>query len=188
MPSIHNLNYSKIIHIFSFSKVFGMPGWRVGYLLIPNQLTPSLRKVQDAHPTHTSIPSQILALHCLKINSDSLTSTGKSWIQSQIDTLISVREAVWSIVSKLGTVHTNGAFYFLVPLPPCVSEDEAIEVFVNISGILLMHGRAFGAPGYLRLSYGSIPPERVLSACEKLNHGVDKLLAISQSRLPQVHK
>jgi len=37
--------YEKIIHVFSFSKIFGMPGWRVGYLAYPKILTDSMRKV-----------------------------------------------------------------------------------------------------------------------------------------------
>ena len=187
MPSISTLNYSNIAHIFSFSKSFGMPGWRVGFVLVPKSLTPSFRKVQDAHPTHAAIASQVLAKQCLEVNALSMTSTGKSWVQHKVDSLASVREAVWGIVARLGTVLTTGAFYFLIPLPSCVSEDEAIQLFVDCSSILLMHGRAFGAPGYLRLSYGSIPPDRVLSACDKLSRGVDRLLRLSSDRFTQVH-
>ena len=164
-----------------------MPGWRVGFTLVPKTLTSSLRKVQDAHPTHAAIASQILAMQCLAINTHTMTTTGKSWIQHKVDSLVVVREAIWDIVARLGTVLTSGAFYFLIPLPPCVSEDEAIQLFVDCSSILLMHGRAFGAPGYLRLSYGSIPPESVLSACDKLSCGVDKLLQLSHHRATQVH-
>lgn len=39
------ISYDKIVHVFSFSKIFGMPGWRVGYLVFPNVLTDHMRKV-----------------------------------------------------------------------------------------------------------------------------------------------
>lgn len=39
--------YEKIVHIFSLSKVFGMPGWRVGYTVYPASLTDHLRKVSS---------------------------------------------------------------------------------------------------------------------------------------------
>jgi aspartate/methionine/tyrosine aminotransferase len=39
------ISYDKIMHIFSFSKIFGMPGWRVGYIVFPGSLTPHMRKV-----------------------------------------------------------------------------------------------------------------------------------------------
>ena len=41
-----DFEYDKIIHVFSFSKIFGMPGWRVGYLAYPKILTDSMRKVR----------------------------------------------------------------------------------------------------------------------------------------------
>jgi aspartate/methionine/tyrosine aminotransferase len=46
-PCAVNFNYDRIVHLFSFSKSFGMPGWRVGYIACPAHLTESLRKVQQ---------------------------------------------------------------------------------------------------------------------------------------------
>lgn len=38
-------HYDRIIHLFSASKAFGMPGWRVGYLVHPSSMAGDLRKV-----------------------------------------------------------------------------------------------------------------------------------------------
>lgn len=40
-----NFAYDKIIHVFSFSKIFGMAGWRVGFLAYPRVLTDAMQKV-----------------------------------------------------------------------------------------------------------------------------------------------
>jgi aspartate/methionine/tyrosine aminotransferase len=45
LPCAKRLEYENIIHISSFSKSFGMAGWRVGYLAYPNKLNTDLRKV-----------------------------------------------------------------------------------------------------------------------------------------------
>jgi len=45
IPCSTALQYEKIVHIFSLSKVFGMPGWRVGYVAYPKSLNDSMRKV-----------------------------------------------------------------------------------------------------------------------------------------------
>lgn len=45
-------SYDKIMHIFSFSKIFGMPGWRVGYIVFPDSLTPHMRKVSASSYLH----------------------------------------------------------------------------------------------------------------------------------------
>jgi aspartate/methionine/tyrosine aminotransferase len=53
-------SYPRIIHVFSLSKSFGMPGWRIGYSVVPIQLVSSFRKIQDAYPTHAALASQVL--------------------------------------------------------------------------------------------------------------------------------
>ena len=45
-PRAQDFDYDRIIHIFSFSKSFGIPGWRVGYALFPPCLSLSFRKVR----------------------------------------------------------------------------------------------------------------------------------------------
>ncbi len=44
-PSESEVGYDKVINVFSMSKVFGMPGWRVGYIVCPSQFMESMRKV-----------------------------------------------------------------------------------------------------------------------------------------------
>jgi hypothetical protein len=39
------------------------------------------------------------------------------WAASTVGTLEGVRAALWPAVQPLGTVYTEGAFYFLVPVP-----------------------------------------------------------------------
>ena len=66
-PCSAKVGYDKIIHISSFSKAYGMAGWRVGYLAYPRALRDQMRKIQDTVPTHTAILSQKLALLALKV-------------------------------------------------------------------------------------------------------------------------
>ena len=44
-PCAKKFLYERIVHIFSFSKSFGIPGWRVGHALYPPSLNLSFRKV-----------------------------------------------------------------------------------------------------------------------------------------------
>ncbi len=45
-PCSQQFGYERIAHIFSFSKAYGMPGWRVGALVYPQAvLSDSIRKV-----------------------------------------------------------------------------------------------------------------------------------------------
>lgn len=181
------VGYSRIIHVFSFSKAFGMPGWRVGYIIYPTILSAGLSKVQDALPTHAPICSQMLAAHCLALDDEyTALHNGCSWVHSKVATLIPLREKIFPIVARLGTILTHGAMYMLVPVPKHVSEDEAVHTLATEFGVLLIQGRVFGASGHLRLSYGSIPPEKVLLACDRLRFGVARLIEMSDKRIVEL--
>ena len=177
-PCSSLLQYDRIIHIFSFSKIFGMAGWRVGFFAFPSFLTAIFRKIQDALPTCAPIASQMLALHCLEVEAE----VKNRWFASKMSSLLSIREKVFQVVKRLGTVKTEGAFYFLLPLPPFVSEEEAIDILAREFKVLLMYGHSFGATHYLRLSYGSLNPERVDEACGRLAKGISRLMALSAAK------
>lgn len=127
--------------------------------------------------------SQRLALSCLESTYDNLPhDTQNRWFEEHRSSLQRVREALWPVLEPLGTVKSNGAFYFLVPVPRHISEEEAVDVLARKYAVLLMHGTPFGAPGHLRLSYGSIPPDQVVQAIGKLQAGFDHLRQLSHQR------
>ena len=51
-----------VINLFSFSKGFGMAGYRVGYSLVPPSLAPAVAKAADTYSITTSLFSQLMAL------------------------------------------------------------------------------------------------------------------------------
>ncbi len=65
-----------------------------------------------------------------------------------------------------------------------MSEEEAVDLLATRFGVLLMHGSAFGAPQHLRLSYGSISPERVLdpATIDKLRRGFAHIAQLAEQR------
>lgn len=90
---------------------------------------------------------------------------------------------LWRVLKSFGVVKTTGGFYFLVPIPTDVlSEEEIIDVIAMKFGVLLMSGSVFGATGYLRLSYGSIPPVQSLAAIEKLRSGLEYIQNVANSK------
>jgi aspartate/methionine/tyrosine aminotransferase len=185
-PNSNQLNYEHIVHLFSFSKTFGMPGWRVGFLVFPEKLTNAMRKLQDANPTHPAMISQKLALEAMRktYSIDPIRQrVENSWFQSHLNELTKVRESLFPILQPLGTVKPMGAYYFLVPLPPFISEEEAVELLALKFGVLLMTGSPFGAKNHLRLSYGGVDPEKVMNCVEQLRAGLNELQRMSNERV-----
>ena len=61
------------ISLFSLSKTYGFASWRIGYMVIPKQLLPSILKIQDTNLICPPAISQYAALGALKANKNYLT-------------------------------------------------------------------------------------------------------------------
>ena len=172
--------YKKIIHVGSFSKNFGMPGWRVGYVIYPKCLTGEMRKVQDTVCTHPSVLSQKLAFFCLQVNAEHAEKHGISWIETKVSVLKESRDLLYSVLSQYRVVKPQGAFYFLVPLPEGVSDDVAVYLLARKYRVLVMPGCIFGAAGWLRVSFGNGVSQ---DAAQRLDAGMKTLFALEPSLL-----
>ena len=104
----------RVINIFSFSKAFGMMGWRVGYLAYPNgdpRVGEELAKVQDTIPICPTQISQEVALGALE--------AGRGWAEERVAGLARNREAVAAAFGRLGaeSVWGDSAIYLFGKLP-----------------------------------------------------------------------
>ncbi|WIA22882.1 hypothetical protein OEZ86_009823 [Tetradesmus obliquus] len=124
--SHHTVSGPNVISVFSFSKAYGMMGWRVGYIAYPGQqllqqggleqhnLGEQLLKVQDTIIVCAPQMSQQLALAALQ--------EGEDQVQQGIAGLSHNRELIADALSPLGTrghgwVGGEGAIYYWARLP-----------------------------------------------------------------------
>ena len=87
-----------VIHVSSFSKAYGMAGWRVGWLAAhrASGLGPSLLKVQDTVPICAPQLSQRVALAALEGE-----GAGAAWVAERVAGLRGNREAVRAALAPL---------------------------------------------------------------------------------------
>lgn len=156
--------YDNTIVCYSFSKSLSLPGERVGYILVPDE-------VQDSKMIYKAVcgagralgyvcaPSlfQMIIPKCIGQTAD------LSVYKSNRDTLVNTFE-------KLGfsVVKPDGAFYLFLKSP----ENDA-QVFCEKAKkyeVLLVPSDSFGFPGYVRISYCVSPDmiNRSLPAFERL--------------------
>ena len=174
-----------MVSLFTFSKSYGMAGWRVGYLVYPRRLDGALLKVQDTLLTHAPLYCQRLALAALR-------DLGTPWVRAQVASLAPAREALWRAVAPLFELRraatggaptpdkapqSLGAFYFFVPVPEGVPEEEALRLLAEEYRLLLLPGSAFGAEGFLRLSYGALAATEVEPVAARLAEAAARLIA-----------
>ena len=159
--SILNYQYDKSIMISSFSKTYGMTGFRVGYGIANNDIITKMRKVQATSITSVAEPMQYCALAALDNN-----------MQSSID---SIKDRINIICKRLEQMNTeyivpDGAMYVY---PKIISQNYSNDITLVYD--LLEKGVAI-APGS---GFGSSYKQFIrISACQSsklLNDGLDIL-------------
>lgn len=162
-----------VINVFSFSKAYGMMGWRVGYLAHPPRMKDELMKAQDTIAICPTVVSQKAALAAH-------TGGGRAWVSEHVKALSANRAILVGAVSNaLGEGHVSGgsgAIYLMVRLPPSCQDDiKVVEWLSNAHKVCAIPGSACGAPGMLRLCYANLPAEKLLEAAQRLEAGLREL-------------
>lgn len=167
-----------VVHVFSFSKAFGMMGWRCGYLAYPRggagRLGRELLKAQDTIPICPPQVSQAVALGAVR--------AGRGWVEGMVRGLGANRRAVLDALSPLGAPGDGvyggeGAIYLWARLPPgCEALDLAVARWlVDVHGVCVIPGSACGSPGHVRVAYANLPPDQCAAAAARLRAGLEEL-------------
>ena len=154
-----------VITLGSFSKTFGMTGWRVGYIVGDPEFCRQAVKVQDATAICAAIVTQVAATAALEVF-DSFT---RSHIQELEERRRLLAETI-DAIPALNWERTSGALFAFVRSDYQPAERELSWDILERSGVLTVPGSAFGPrwSNYLRISYGSSPLDRFESALERL--------------------
>lgn len=162
-PKEASLSLDKTIRIGSFSKSFSLAGWRIGYLIGNEPLIHQLIKSQDATIIHPSVASQQVALAALQEKNSHLQN-----ILPQLDQRrILLKEKLMKIPAFASTYGDGGVFVFAKLRDIRDDRKLAIELAEKV-GVITSPGSAWGAPGYLRFSYGLSSTDEIIKGCNML--------------------
>ncbi|MAI30029.1 MAG: aminotransferase class I/II-fold pyridoxal phosphate-dependent enzyme [Pelagibacteraceae bacterium TMED124] len=167
-PSKSILNFGpKAIVINSFSKYFLMPGWRLGWAIIPDSLRESFLKLsQNLFISSGNIAqySAVKIFECI----DELNDVVKKYSVS--------REQIYKLLSEikgLNFIKPDGAFYFYLDITNFNINSEVLtKKILKETGIALTPGTDFDKKfGHrtLRLAF-SIDNQKVIEAVNKLKN------------------
>ena len=139
--------YDKTIVGYSYSKSLSLPGERIGYLVIPDEVADSEDMLSAAN-----VANRILGF----VNAPTLQQKiVKACLNEKTD--ISYydrnREALYNGLKECGfdCIKPEGAFYLFVK-SPVENEKEFCEAGKKYN-ILMVPGSSFACPGYVRLAY-----------------------------------
>lgn len=139
--------YHNTVVCYSYSKSLSLPGERIGYLVIPDELEDSKAVIAAA-----TIANRVLGC----VNAPSLM---QRVIMRCIDEKVNVeaydrnRNLLYNGLTRFGfeCIRPEGAFYLFVKSPE--ADDRAFSEVCKKHRLLVVPGTSFACPGYVRISY-----------------------------------
>ncbi|PPG29187.1 aminotransferase class I/II-fold pyridoxal phosphate-dependent enzyme [Pseudoclavibacter sp. RFBB5] len=162
------------IVINSFSKYFGMTGWRLGWAVLPEALVPAVEKLATNYFLSASAPAQLAALAAFTPESLDLCEARRTELRAR-------RDLVLDGLTRIGLpvpVLPDGAFYVYFDVASTgLSAWDFCGRALEEAHVALTPGRDFGAATgetHVRLSYASSTTELV-EGLERLGHFLETL-------------
>ncbi len=161
------------ISLFSFSKGYGLAGWRVGYMVIPNTLLDAVKKIQDTILISPPMVSQHAALGALEAGQEFIKSKSEHMAQKR-DLML---DGLAGITCLKNVPVSEGAFYVMLELDSSAKDMELVQSLITEYGVATLPGSAFGLHEgcHLRLSFGALSDDEIRTGLERLKKGLDAI-------------
>jgi len=150
----------------SLSKTYAMTGWRIGYALGPREWIKAMTCVQSHSTSNPTSISQQAAIEALTGSQDSVARMLQAYSERR-DWLIPALNDLPGVTC----VTPEGAFYAFPSVKGTgLTSEELTTRLLEQAHVAVTPGDAFGAPGYLRLSYAT--------SLEKLETAVERIRGV----------
>ena len=153
--------FDRTLTMNGVSKAYSMTGWRIGYAGGPMELIKAMAKLQSQSTSNPSSISQWAAVEALNGPQDFIAANNKVFKER--------RDLVVSMLNQANGISCptpEGAFYVF---PSCAgaigktapsgnvigSDEDFVTELLATEGVAAVHGAAFGASPYFRISYAT---------------------------------
>ena len=155
-PAIYDPELKNTIVVNGVSKAYAMTGWRVGWIIANKEVIGLSKKIQSQATSNVSNLSQIAAESALSNGLD-VTNEMKIAFNRRREYAINKINSI----KNIGVENSVGAFYLFIDVRSyCNGSIDGINSSNDFCDFLLekyfiafVPGEAFGAPGFMRLSY-----------------------------------
>ncbi len=173
-PPTTALRYSEDVFILnSFSKYFGMTGWRIGWLIVPKAFTSSVLKLSQNLFIATSTPAQYAALAAFEDDNMRILENRRLEFSKRQDYLI---HELLRLGFKI-PLKPEGAFYLYANCADFTDDSFKFAYeLLESEGVAVTPGKDFGtfqAEQYLRFAY-TTSIERIAEAIGRLEHFINQ--------------
>ena len=139
--------YRNTVVGYSFSKSLSLPGDRIGYLVMPDEMDDADDIIEGA-----AVANRVLGF----VNAPALAQKVAALCcdeKTDIDFYDENRKILFSALQEYGytCVKPEGAFYMFLKSP--VEDERDFCEAAKKHNLLVVQGRSFGCPGFVRISY-----------------------------------
>jgi len=162
----------RTITVNGLSKSGAMTGWRVGWSVTPETLTPALIALQGHSTSGICSLSQAAAVASLKLDAADFEPQRLKYLHRRNLALEVLRKSV-----KIEVLEPEGAFYLFLELKQALKENQDANGFaeelLKATQVAVVSGVDFGAPTCVRASFAT-DDETLRRACEILVQYADQ--------------
>lgn len=170
----------RVIVSASLSKTFAMTGWRMGYTLAPPEIADAVLKLQSQSTSNPTSIAQYAALEALRGGMESVHEMVSEFAKRRRRIIDGLREIPGVVCHE-----PMGSFYVFPNVAGAIEENgggapvdtvRVAEDLLERAHVVVIPGEAFGAPGYLRISYAT--------SMERIEEGLHRLAGFFRAEKP----
>ena len=149
--------YDRAVVVNGVSKAYSMTGWRIGYLGGPVSLVKAMKKIQSQSTSNPSSIAQYAAIAAL--------DGDQTYIKESLEIFKQRHDFVYNGLNGIDGVEciaSDGTFYSFPNTQAVIDKLDGVhndielgEYLLEKAEVALVPGSAFGAEGYMRLSYAT---------------------------------
>ncbi len=162
------------ISLYSLSKAYGFASWRIGYMVIPEKLLLSVKKIQDTNLICPPVISQYAAVGAMR--------AGVQYCRHHLQAIANGRKIALAELAKIQEFCTippaKGAFYFLIKVQTEMPPMQIVERLISEHRVAVLPGTTFGLEKgcYLRVAYGALQTETAAEGIGRLVQGLQQIV------------
>lgn len=167
---------SRTIIVSGVSKAYAMTGWRIGWTIGPVDVIKAMDNLQSQETSNPCSVSQYAAVEALNGPQDSVEAMRVEFEKRR--NYVMERMRPWRAKYGITFAEPGGAFYAFFNVSSCFNKpllggvkaadaSEFCTALLEQGHVALVTGDAFGAPGYVRLSFAT--------SMEQLKAGLDAI-------------
>ena len=146
--------FDRTVTINGVSKAYAMTGWRIGYAAGPRELIAAMKTIQSQSTSNPCSISQFAAQAALDGDQAPVAEMTAAYKQRH-DYVVAALNEIDGFECRRG----EGTFYAFPRISGAISnlglagDTDLVEFLINKADVACVAGSAFGAPGYMRLSF-----------------------------------